>query len=112
MINKVILEGRLAKDPKLIFLPSGRAVAEIRIANTKSYRREEGWKEKTNFIDIKAYGKVAEAIAERLNKGDRVIVEGEIVQETWEKEGKKRSRLRIVAENFRVLKRAKVKEED
>ncbi len=105
MLNKVLLEGRLVRDPVLRFLPLGTPVAEITLANSKHYRAEDGWKEKVNFIDAKAYGSVGKALVEKLNKGDRIIIEGEIVQEIWEKDGKKVSKFRIVIGNFKILQR-------
>lgn len=105
MLNKVLLEGRLAKDPVLRFLPSGKPVAEVTLANNKPYKTDEGWKEKTSFIEAKAYGSVGEAMVEKLSKGDRIVIEGELVQEIWEKDGKKVSKLRVVIDNFRILQK-------
>jgi len=85
--------------------PLGKPVAEITLANNKPYKSDEGWKERTSFIDAKACGSVGEALVEKLNKGNRIVIEGELVQEIWERDGKKVSKLRVVIDNFRILQK-------
>ncbi len=104
MLNKVLLIGRLIKDPVIRYLPSGTAVTEFAIAYNRRYKVNEEWKEESHFFDIKAYGKLAEGLVERLSKGYMVVVEGRLAQERWtSKEGEQRSRVRIVAENVRIV---------
>jgi len=113
MLNKVFLIGRLTKDPVITYLPSGTPVVDLTIAYNRRYRNQEGeWQEETHFFDVKAYGKSAEDWATRFSKGYMVLVEGKLVQEKWEREGKKFSKVRIVAESIRLISKPKGAEEE
>jgi len=104
MLNKVLLIGRLTKDPVIRYLPSGTPVTEFAIAYNRRYKVNEEWKEESHFFDIKAYGKLAEGLVERLSKGYMIVVEGRLIQERWtSKEGEQRSKVRVVAENVRIV---------
>ncbi|HID66059.1 MAG TPA: single-stranded DNA-binding protein [Aquificaceae bacterium] len=112
MLNKVLLIGRLTKDPVITYLPKGTPVVDLTIAYNRRYRNQEGqWQEETHFFDVKAYGKPAEDWATRFSKGYMVLVEGRLVQEKWEREGKKFSKVRIVAESIKLISRPKGTEE-
>jgi len=108
MLNKVLLIGRLTKDPVIRYLPSGTPVTEFAIAYNRRYKVNEEWKEESHFFDIKAYGKLAEGLVERLSKGYMIVVEGRLIQERWtSKEGEQRSKVRVVAENVRIVSKPK-----
>jgi len=69
VLNKVLLIGRLVKDPVIRYLPSGTAVTEFNLVWNRRYRVNEEWKEESHFFDIKAYGNLAEDLSTRLSKG-------------------------------------------
>jgi single-strand DNA-binding protein len=98
-INRVMLTGRLTRDPETKYLPSGTAVTMLGIAVNRRYQdKNNEWKDETSFFDVETWGKVAERCAEQLQKGRPVYVEGRLKQESWERDGQKQSKVRIVAE--------------
>ncbi len=104
MLNKVIIIGRLVRNPAIRYLPSGSMVAEFSIAYNRSYMVGKDKKEESHFFDVKAYGKLAEGIEQRLAKGYTVMIEGRLSQDRWsDKDGKMQSRVRIVAERVRII---------
>jgi len=108
MLNKVFLIGRLVKDPTITYLPSGTPVVEFTLAYNRRFRGQEGeWQEETHFFDVKGYGKSAEDWGTRFSKGYLVLVEGRLVQEKWEREGKTFSKVRVVAESVKLVSRPK-----
>ncbi|WP_461828685.1 single-stranded DNA-binding protein [Aquifex sp.] len=112
MLNKVLLIGRLTKDPVITYLPSGTPVVEFSVAYNRRYKDQSGeWKEETHFFEVKGYGKSAEDWGTRFSKGYLVLIEGRLVQEKWEKEGKTFSKVRIVAESVKLVSRPKGAEE-
>ncbi len=104
-VNKVILIGRLGKDPELSYLPSGQSVAKFTMATNRSYKDKSGeWKEETDWHNIVAWGKTGETCAQYLKKGGQAYVEGRIQSRNWEdREGKKRTTTEIIAENVVLL---------
>ena len=104
-VNKVILVGRLGKDPELSYLPSGQSVAKFSLATDRSYKDKTGeLKKETDWHNIVAWGKTGEICAKYLVKGRQVYVEGRIQNRTWEaRDGKKRYNTDIVAENVVLL---------
>ncbi len=94
MSNNVTLVGNLVDDPELRFTPSGVAMAKIRIAVNRRWRdRQSGeWQEDTSFFNGTCWREQAEAVAESLQKGMRVIISGRLEQRSWETEqGDRRS---------------------
>lgn len=106
-LNKVFLVGNLARDPDLRHTPSGTSVTEFRLAVSDSYTTSTGEKhERTCFIDVVSWRKLAESCAEYLKKGSPVFVEGRLEQDTWETpDGQKRSRIRVVAYSVQFIRR-------
>jgi len=77
--NKVILLGNLTRDPELRYTPKGTAVARLGLAVNRSYKSETGeTKEEVTFLDVDAWGKQAELIAQYLRKGNPLFVEGRL----------------------------------
>jgi single-strand DNA-binding protein len=101
--NKVILLGRLTREPELKYLPSGTAVARLGLAVNHNYtdRQSGEKKEEVCFVDLDAFGKTAEVMNEYLQKGREVLVEGRLRFQTWETDdGQKRSKHDIFVERF------------
>ncbi len=104
--NKVILLGNLTRDPELRYTPKGTAAARLGLAVNRSYKTETGeTKEEVTFLDIDAWGKQAELIAQYLRKGNPLFVEGRLKLDQWDDKqtGQKRSAVRIVMENFQFI---------
>lgn len=103
MLNKVILIGRLTRDPELRYTPGGTAVASFGLAVERPFANQQGERE-VDFIDIVVWGKTAETCANHLGKGRLVAVDSRIQARTYEaKDGQKRRVVEVVAETVRFL---------
>jgi single-strand DNA-binding protein len=104
-INKVILIGRLGKDPEMRFTPSGKAVTNFTLATNENWTDQSGEKqERTEWHRIVTWGKLAENSAKLLAKGKQVYVEGRIQTRSWDdKDGNKRYTTEIVANIMQIL---------
>lgn len=99
MLNKIILMGRLTRDPELRRTQSGTAVASFTIAVDRDYRAASGEKE-TDFIDIVAWRSTAEFVSKYFAKGRMAVVEGRLQIRDWkDKDGGKRRTAEVVADN-------------
>lgn len=105
MVNKVILVGRLGKDPEVRYTPDGTMVTNFTMATDESYKDKNGEKvQKTEWHRIVTYRKLAEICGNYLTKGKLVYIEGKIQTRTWEdKEGTKRNTTEIIANNMQML---------
>ena len=104
--NKVILAGNLTRDPELRYTPKGTAIARLGVACNRKWKSETGeLKEEVTFVDVDAFGKTAETIAQYLKKGRPILIEGRLRYETWEDKqtNQKKSKLGVVLENFQFL---------
>lgn len=104
--NKVILMGNLTRDPEMRYTPKGTAVARLSLAVNRRYTTETGEsKEEVTFVDVDAWGKQAEVIAQYCRKGKPLLVEGRLKLDTWDDKatGQKRSRLGVVLEGFQFV---------
>ncbi|MBS4026526.1 MAG: single-stranded DNA-binding protein [Clostridia bacterium] len=103
MLNKVILIGRLTKDPELRYTPAGAAVATFSLAVERPFANQQGERE-VDFINIVVWRKLAETCANQLGKGRLVAVDGRIQVRSYEaKDGQKRWITDVVAESVRFL---------
>ena len=104
-VNRVILVGRLGRDPETRYTGSGQAVANFSVATDESYKDRNGERQKrTEWHKIVVWGKQAEIAQQYLKKGSLIFIEGRIQSREWQdKEGQKRTSFEIVANNFRML---------
>jgi len=104
-VNKVILVGRLGRDPETRFTSSGQAVSNFSLATDETYKDRNGERQKrTEWHKIVVWGKQAEIAQQYLKKGSLIYVEGRIQTRQWDdREGQKRTSYEIVATNFRML---------
>lgn len=101
--NRVILVGNLTRDPELRYTPSGTAVSEIGLAVNDRVKRNDQWVDEPTFVDVTLWDRTAEVANEYLSKGSPVLIEGRLKLDTWEKDGQKRSKLRVVANKMQML---------
>src|SRR6202167_26106 len=97
--NKVILAGNLTRDPELRYTPKGTAVAQFTLAINRTWKSETGEsKEEVSFIDVEAWGRQGEVIAQYMRKGRPLLVEGRLKQDSWEDKTthQKKSKLKVV----------------
>jgi single-strand DNA-binding protein len=102
--NQVILMGNLTRDPELKAIPSGQSVCQFSLALNRSYKDSSGeWKEATDYIDVVAWGPLAERVAQYCQKGKQVLVNGRIQSRSWEQDGQKRSKVEVLAQDVTFL---------
>lgn len=102
--NRVILMGNLTRDIQLRYTPSGTPVTEVGLAVNDRRKGNNGeWIDETTFVDVTFWGRTAEVAAEYLSKGSPVFVEGRLKLDTWEKEGQKHSKLRVVCDRMQMV---------
>jgi single-strand DNA-binding protein len=101
--NRVILVGNLTRDPELRYIPSGTAVSDIGLAVNDRVKRNDQWVDETTFVDITLWGRTAEVANEYLSKGSPVLIEGRLKLDSWEKDGQKRSKLKVIGERMQML---------
>jgi single-strand DNA-binding protein len=104
-LNKVMLIGRLTRDPETRHTASGNSVTNFGLAVNRTYKRpgSDETVEETTFVDVEAWGKTGETFARYMKKGRQAYVEGRLRLDSWEKDGQKRSKLVVVMENFQFL---------
>ena len=103
-INRVVVSGRLVKDPELRATRSGLDVMTVRLATEDRKKGADGaWVDDTSFLDVVSFGGVAATAAQQLSKGSRVVFGGKVRQRSWEDEaGTRRYRVEIVADDIVV----------
>ena len=102
--NRVVLVGNLTRDVELKYTQSGLAVTDVGLAVNDRRKSQTGdWVEETTFIDITLWGRQAEVAGEYLSKGSSILIEGRLKLDTWETDGQKRSKLRVVGERMQML---------
>jgi single-strand DNA-binding protein len=103
-LNQVTLMGNLTRDPELRQTPTGQNVCSFSLALNRSYKDSSGeWQEATDFIDIVAWGPLAERVSQYLTKGRRCLVQGRLQSRSWEQEGQKRSKVEVLANDVTFL---------
>jgi len=104
--NRVILAGRITRDPQLSYTPAQTPVVDFGLAINKRWKGKDGEKrEETCFVDCRAFAKTAETINQYFTKGMPILVEGELHFSSWEdkQDGKKRSKLRVTVHKFEFM---------
>ncbi len=101
-INRSTLEGNLTHDVDLRRLPSGSPVATLRVGFNTSQRTENGWGDRSHYLDVEVFGRQAEECATRLQRSSYVLIDGHIESQNWtDREGNRRHRVFVVADLVR-----------
>jgi single-strand DNA-binding protein len=110
-INTVILAGHLTRDPEMRSLAGDKMVVNFGLAINRRFKGADGdIKEDSTFVDCEAWGRTAELVGQYLAKGSAAYVEGRLKLDNWQdKEGKNRSRLKVVVENIQFIGPPKAK---
>lgn len=103
--NRVILLGNLTRDVEMRYTQGGTAIGKFGMAINRKYGQGGEQKESTCFVDLTAWGKVAEIISQYTSKGSPLFVEGRLEYSQWDDKngGGKRSKLEVVVENFQLM---------
>jgi single-strand DNA-binding protein len=104
-INRVVLVGRLTRDPELRALPSGASVCSMRIACNSSRKDVDGeWVDRPSFFDVSAFGASGESVSHYMRRGSRVAIDGRLEWREWETaEQEHRQAVSIVADTVQFL---------
>src|SRR2546423_12906876 len=104
--NKVILAGNLTRDPEMRYTPKGTAIAKFGLAINHRWKNEAGEsKEEVTFVDVEAWGRQGEVVAQYMKKGRPLLVEGRLKLDQWEDKNtkQKQSKLKVVLESFSFI---------
>ena len=101
--NKVVLVGNLTRDVELKQLQSGMSVADLGLAINEKIKQGNEWVESTCFVDVTFFGKTADVCSQYLSKGSSILVDGRLRYESWERDGQKRSKLKVIGERMQML---------
>ena len=104
-LNKVMIIGRLGKDPEMRYTPSGRPVTNFSVATSRSWNTSDGERRtETEWFNVVAWGSLAEICNQYLVKGQQVYVEGRLQSRSWEdSEGKRHTSVEVVANEMIML---------
>lgn len=116
-MNIVMLRGNLARDPdlrKVVIADKETSVVNFTLATSREFTKANGTQDKiTSFIQCEAWDSGADSIASTLKKGDLVMVEGSLRNDSWEKDGVKHNTLKVRVNNFgKIVKTKKVTKQD
>ena len=106
-INRVIISGNLTRDPELRRTQSGMAIMSFGVAvNDRRRNQQTGeWEDYANFVDCTMFGNRAESLSNYLSKGTKVAIEGKLRWSQWERDGQKRSKVEIIADELEFMSR-------
>lgn len=100
-INSVSISGYLTRDGELRYTQSGTPVLDLGVAVNERVKNSQGqWEDRANFVDCTMFGKRAESIAQYINKGTYVVIQGRLHYSSWAKDGQKRSKLEVIADEL------------
>ena len=104
-INKVVITGRITREPELRRTASGMAILNLGVAvNDRRKDPKSGeWGDYANFIDCVMFGTRAESISNYLHKGIKVAIDGKLRWSQWEREGQKRSKVEVTVDDIEIL---------
>lgn len=104
-INMVTVSGNVGRDPELRQTVTGTNILTFSLAVNERVKRGEEWEDYTNWFDVVVFGRRAEGLSNVLRKGMKVAVSGKLRYSSWEKDGQKRSKVEIIAENVDIMQR-------
>jgi single-strand DNA-binding protein len=104
-VNRVVLVGRLTRDPELRALPSGSSVCSLRVACNSSHKEPDGeYSERPNFFDVSVFGAAGENVGSHTSKGSRVAIDGRLAWREWEAADEtRRQAVSILADTVQFL---------
>jgi single-strand DNA-binding protein len=103
-INKMMVLGRIVKDPELKSIPNGTQVCEFTVVTNERYTDKAGNKqEETEFTNFTAWGKQAEIIANNKKKGDEIFIIAKKKTKTWDKDGQKQYKTEFIVSEFEFI---------
>lgn len=111
-INVIMFTARLTGEPETRQLQSGKAVSKVNVAINNPYKDKDGnWHSKAVFMTVECFDKTAERVAE-LAKGQPVYVEGRLKMDEWEKDGKKYTKVLVLAHSVKTIEKAQAEPQE
>lgn len=104
-INSVVLSGNLGRDPEVRVTPTGTNILTFSLAVSERVKKGDNWEDYTNWVDVVVFGKRAESLGKILTKGTKVTVSGKLRYSSWERDGKNRSKLEVIADDVDIMQR-------
>lgn len=101
--NIVSINGRLVREAESKFTQGGTAILKFSIAVNRSVKKGDKWEDEASFFDCTMFGKMAESVSHYLEKGKQVSIIGELVQNRWENDGQKHSKVEIIVNKLQLL---------
>ena len=102
-IARCFMVGRLTRDSELKYSTGGTAITHFSIATGTRVKEGDAWKDKTSFWDCTIFGKTGESVNQYLTKGKQIAVSGKMEIDTWEKDGAKQSKVKIIVDDVQLL---------
>ncbi len=105
-MNKVQILGTMTRDCEIRYTQSGTAIGSFSVAHNEKKKGQDGqYQDVVHFFNVTAWGKTAENINQYFKKGSRILIDGRLDYQSWEKDGQKKSKVGIVVEKFDFIDR-------
>ena len=104
-INSVSISGNLGRDSEIRSTQSGTSILTFPLAVGERIKKGDNWEDYTNWIDVVVFGRRADSLSKILAKGTKVAVSGHLRYSSWERDGKKRSKLEVIADDVDIMQR-------
>lgn len=111
-INQVVISGNLTRDPELRAMNNGSSVLEFSVAVNDRVKEGDQWKDRPNYIDCVMFGTRADSLSRFMHKGDKVCVSGKLHWSSWEKDGQKRSKVNVYANDVELMSKKDSQQKD
>ena len=104
-VNSVTLSGNIGRDPEIRATQNGTSVLSFSLAVNERIKKGDDWSDYTNWVDIVVFGRRADSLSKILSKGTKIAVSGKLRYNAWERDGKKRSKLEVIADDVDIMQR-------
>jgi single-strand DNA-binding protein len=102
-VQKIIAIGNCGRDPESMVSPNGTVIAEVSIAVSEKWKKDGQSQERTEWLNLVFFGKLAEIVQQYVTKGSKIYIEGKLRTSSWEKDGQKHYRTDIVCDSMQML---------
>ena len=104
-INRVTLSGNIGRDPELKSTQSGTSILNFSLAVNERIKKGDNWEDYTNWVDVVIFGRRADSLGKILAKGMKITLDGHLRYNSWERDGQKRSKLEVIADDVDIMQR-------
>lgn len=104
-INNVCISGNIGRDPEIRATQGGSSILTFSLAVSERVKKGEEWTDYTNWVDVVVFGRRADSLHRILAKGMKVAIDGKLRYSTWERDGQKRSKIEVIANDVDIMQR-------